>query len=166
MNNEIGYSIQETHNLKEEHTEITEVHDLCELLHSLESIYALSQRNPWIPTFLRRLRQVLKECPDQDLYNIISSLKERSTRPTKRINRMSRKRLAPEELKSLTVHDLISLISDPNIQKEELLRIGEVRLGIPKGSSRQITKENLRARIQAAIENVETMAIIGERAAH
>ena len=166
MKKGLGYSEEEHSSPQAERSATNAVDDLIEFLHTFEKIYKLSQRNPWILVFLRELRQVLRDYPSQDAYNLITQLKERSARPKGRSKKHTLTKLAPEELASLTLADLSALLSDPNIDKEELLRIGQERLGLPKGSYRKVTKEELRARICAVIDNIETMDIISERAAH
>jgi len=139
--------------------------DIMELLRSLENICRLSQKNSWIPGFLRELREVLQKYPSQDVQNLVDHLKERSIRPKVTLKQQARKKLGSEELASMTLPDLKTLISDPHIEKEELLLIGQVRLALPKGSYSKVKKEDLRSRIRAAIDNIETMKIIRERAA-
>ncbi len=149
----------------EERKSMGGVDDIMELLRSLENICRLSQKNSWIPVFLRELREVLQKYPSQDVQNLVDHLKERSTRPKGRLKQQARKKLGSEELASMTLPDLKALISDPHIEKEELLLIGQVRLGLPRGSYSKVKKDDLRSRIRAAIDNIETMDIISERAA-
>ena len=146
--------------------ECNNMDDINDLLRSLENICRLSQKNSWIPVFVRELREVLHKYPSKDIQNLVEHLKERSTKPKGRSKRKARKKLGSEELTSMTLHDLKTLISDPNTDKEELLLIGQVRLGLPKGSNIKVKKEDLRSRIRAAIDNIETMEIIRKRAAH
>ena len=149
----------------EERKSVGGVDDIMELLRSLESICLLSQKNSLIPEFLRELRGILQKYPSQDVQNLVDHLKERSTRPKRRLKQHARKKLGSEELSSMTLPDLKTLISDPQVEKEELLLVGQVRLGLPKGSYSKVKKEDLRSRIRAAIDNIETMQIISERAA-
>ena len=152
------YTPQESKNMGE-------LDDIKELLHSLENISRLCQKNSWIPNFLRELREVLQKYPSRDVQNLVEHLKERSNKPKGPSKKKGRKKIGSEELVSMTLPDLKTLISNPHIEKEELLLIGQVRLGIPKGSNIRVKKEDLRSRIRAAIDNIETMEIIRKRAA-
>ncbi len=158
MNNRAQYNFSKcTNNITEE------ANDLFELLHCIEAICRLSQKNTWVPKFLQSLNESLMKYPNRDIHDVIKNLKEHRIINRNRAFQSPIPKLSLEELTTLSLSDLKTIISNPHIQKNDLLQIGDIRLGIPKGSSRKISKKELQARVLSAINNIETMSIIGDK---
>ncbi|MBI2868777.1 MAG: hypothetical protein HYX96_03010 [Chloroflexi bacterium] len=138
--------------------------DMAELLRSLEAVCRISSKNAWVLEFFRELREVLQKYPEEDIVKLVERLKDRGTKSRASTRRLVRRTLDVQQVASISITELAAIISDPDIRKDELLSIGALRFGLPKGSYSKVKKEDLRSRIRAAMENAETMKIISDRA--
>ena len=68
------------------------------------------------------------------------------------------------DFQSMDICQVKELLSRNLLNKEQLLLLGEVKFGMPSGSYRKTNKNDLIRLIESAIENDDTLKIIGEQA--
>jgi len=142
------------------------VQDFIKMLRLLEKLYQSPLgMNPHMACFIKELRAILspyKELRDNEFVELLK--RSLSTYERKRIRTTRRGTLEHVDVVNITFDELRGLLSEKSLSKEQLLLIGEKRFGISKGAHRKLKKEELANLIESAMENVETLQIIKNKA--
>ncbi len=70
----------------------------------------------------------------------------------------------PEDLESLKLDDMESIINDPNLTKSQLVALGTSRLGIAKSKLDRLSRREIIESINAAINHERSLNIISDQA--
>jgi len=118
--------------------------------------------NPELVTFLKQFISILELYKNHSTIEFIEILK--SYKPDKIRPKKIKKVADNIDIQNLSLRDFKELINDTKISKDELLELGEKKLGISKGSNKRLNKDQLRELIESTIRNVETLDVIKQKA--
>lgn len=139
--------------------------DFVRLLRSVETMCELSQKNAPIVYFVKEIRAVLQEHRRMDANDFLTALKQTLSETTPEQKKAKEKQKIEEvDIRDMSFDDLRTLLSERHLTKEQLLDIGKIRFGIPKGSNKNLPKEELYRLIESTIANIETLHVIGQKA--
>lgn len=142
------------------------VQDLIKMLQVLEKLYRSPLgMNPHIASFIKKLRIVLspyKELRENEFLEILKT--SLSTYETKKIKIERKGTSQYVDVEDITFEELRRSFSKKSLTKEQLLFIGEQRFGISRGAHRRLKKEQLQDLVGSAMQNVETLHIIKNKA--
>lgn len=141
------------------------VSQLVRILHSVENICELTEKNGSAIHFLREIRSILHEYEHLNANDLISALKETlSEHALEQRKAKKRERIEELDIRNMPLDVLKTLLRQKHLTKEQLLDIGQIRFGIPKGTNKKVTKEQLQGLIESTIENVEMLDTISQKA--
>lgn len=137
--------------------------DFIRLLKFIEKLYSNNLGNNlelvnFIIKFINFL-EPYKNLSPEEFFRVINHKKKKRKIAKKHENIHS-----SIDIQNLSFSDLRQIIQNPQITKEELLELGEKKLGISKGANRRLNKKQIRELIENAIKNVEALDIIKEKA--
>ncbi|RKY26988.1 MAG: hypothetical protein DRP61_05040 [Candidatus Omnitrophota bacterium] len=142
------------------------VQDFIKTLQILEKLYQNPLgKNPHIISFIKELRVTLnpyKKLKENEFFDLLKA--SLSTYEKRKIKIERKGTVEYVNVENITFEELRTLLSSKSLSKEQLLLIGEKRLGISKGAHRRLKKEELQNLIESAMENVETLHIIKKKA--
>ena len=137
--------------------------DFIRLLKIMEKLYSENLgNNPQLIAFIKKFISILnsyKSYSTEEFLNILVSNKQ-----SKKSYNKNKKILSDIDINNLTLPDVRKLIQNPQITKIELLELGEKKLGISKGANKRLNKKQLKDLIESAIQNIETLDAIKEKA--
>ena len=139
--------------------------DFVKLLRSVETLCEVTQKNAPIIYFMKEMRAVLQEHRRMNANDFLAGLRDKlsESTPERRKTKKGQK-LKEADIKNVPLDILKTLLSTRNLTKEQLLDIGKIRFGIPKGSNKNLPKEELYGLIESTIANIDTLHVIGEKA--
>lgn len=142
------------------------VQDFIKMLRLLEKLYQSPLgMNPQMTCFIKELRAILspyKELRDNEFVELLKSSLLPYEREKIKITKTGT--IEYVDVENITFDELRTLFSEKSLSKEQLLLIGEKRFGISKGVHRKLKKQELEDLIESAMENVETLQIIKNKA--
>ena len=137
--------------------------EFIRLIKNIEKLYSEDLgNNPDLVKFLKQFTRVLELYKGYSTEEFLTILK--SPKAGKITDLKNKEILINIDINKLSFIDLRKLLENPTISKEELLELGEKRLGISKGSNRRLNKEHLKELIESTIKNVETLDVIEYKA--
>lgn len=137
--------------------------EFVRLLKNIEKLYSKNLgNNPELVKFLKQFTSILETYKSYSTEEFLTIL--RSLKASKIPNKKNKKILDNIDIQKLSFFDLRKLLENPAISKEELLELGEKKLGISKGANKRLNKEQLKELIESAIKNVETLDVIKHKA--
>lgn len=141
------------------------INDFVKLLHSLETICELTQKNAPIIYFMKEMRAVLQEYGNLNANDFMIALKRALSEITPKRKKGKKGRQIEEiDIENISLPMLETLLSNGNLTKEQLLNIGKIRFGILKGAHKKLTKVQLRGLIESTIANIKTLHTIEQKA--
>lgn len=139
------------------------IYDFVRLIKNIERLYSDNLgNNPELVKFLKQFTDILESYRSYSTGEFLAILESR--KDIKLIEKKNKKVLDNISIIKLSFSDLRKLLENPAISKEELLELGEIRLGISKGTNKRLNKEQLKELIESAIKNVETLDVIKNKA--
>lgn len=142
------------------------VQDFIKMLQVLEKLYQSPLgMNPYMTSFIKKLRVILrphKELRENEFLELLRT--SLSTHERKKIKVKRGGTLKHVDVEDISFDQLRTLLSQKGLTKEQLLLIGEKRLGISRGAHRRLKKEQLENLVESAMQNVETLHIIRNKA--
>jgi hypothetical protein len=85
----------------------------------------------------------------------------------KRAPRPDDKRHVPDDLSSMSLEELLTLVDDESVPRKSLERIASDRFGVPRGSMRSFSNRRMLVdKLRALIRNEQAHATIGNLARH
>lgn len=142
------------------------VQDFVNILQVLEKLYQSPLgMNPYVTSFIKKLKSILsryKELREDEFFAILKT--SLSAYESKKIGIKRRGTSKYVDVEGITFQELRTVFSERSLSKEQLLLIGEKRFGLSKGAHRKLKKEQLQDLIESAMENVETLHIIKNKA--
>lgn len=139
------------------------VRDFISLIEIWEKIFrgALS-KNLDMADFLKELKGCVSLYGNLDAHTLLEGLNDSLP---KLENKSKVNETKPQyDFQSMDIGQVKELLSRNLLNKEQLLLLGEVKFGMPSGSYRKTKKNDLITLIESAIENDDTLKIIGEQA--
>jgi len=137
--------------------------DFIRLLKLVEKLYSDNLgNNPQLLSFIKKFTIILNSYKAYSTEEFLKIL-ELNKQPN-RSNNKNKKILSDIDINNLTLSDVRKLLQNPQITKEELLELGEKKLGISKGANKKLNKQQLKDLIESAIQNIETLDVIKEKA--
>lgn len=143
------------------------LNDFIKLLGNLERIYKInsSEKTP-IVYFVKKLKNTLrpyKHVRGNEFLELVknSLFWEPQIFPKKK-NKITKK--IPQIIPTKSYDEIREILAEDNIMKDELLNIAEKQFGLSKGTLQRLRKNEIKAKIEGAIQNMETLKAIQRKA--
>lgn len=138
--------------------------DLIKILEALEKIYKINYiENTQIMSFIKEFKSSLRPYKFMSGKKFLNLLKTSSFWEPSKLKK---------EIKKIDIiltniisnQEIRDLISNVNLTKEQLLFIAENKFGLSKGTLQKLKKEEIKEKIESAIQNLETLKAIQRKA--
>jgi len=141
------------------------VGQLVRILHSVENICELTEKDGSTVHLLKEMCSSLQEYKHLNANDFISALKEAlSKHALGQKKAKERERIEELDIRNMPLDVLKTLLRQKHLTKKQLLDIGQIRFGIPKGANKKMPKEQLQSLLESTIANIETLDTIGQKA--
>jgi len=143
------------------------LNDLIKILQALEKICEVSSsENAQIVSFIKELRYALRPHKSVSGYEFLDLIRNPSfwESSTLRRKKKKNKEVRPRLTTIMSFDEIRELLSKGTMSKEQLLNIAEKQFGLSKGTLQKLKKEEIRNKIESAIQNIETLKAIQRKA--
>lgn len=139
------------------------VREFAQFLNDLGKSLKKPAIGPALGEALVHLSDALRQHQDKELDEVLETIAKGKSLPKKQ-RRQRAKPLDGVDLQALEANQLRELLSNERLSKQDMIEVGNMRLGIPKSRLARLNKQAVLETVSSALQNEEAYHIISKEA--